>query len=146
MWLKKPIMVTPIREQKREMRSTSRCTKHSPEKITVDQPESLNKWNQKVTDLKEKELKQHRLHLSKEKQSQSKEMKTDSDGVHDKNKAAGPVKTDKEPPSKQQKIQRCRRPVGQQTHFQVFPQFKSIKSSALSLLHSPTLTSIQKLF
>ena len=60
-------MVTPIREQKREMRSTSRGTKHSPEKIVVHQPESLNKWNQKVTDLKEKELKQHRLHLSKEK-------------------------------------------------------------------------------
>lgn len=39
-------------------------------------------------------------------------MKTDSDGVHDKNEAAGPVKTDKEPPSKQQKIQWCRRPVG----------------------------------
>ena len=31
-------------KNEREMRRTRRATKHSPEKIMVDQPESLNKW------------------------------------------------------------------------------------------------------
>lgn len=62
-----------------------RGTKHSPEKIMVDQPESLNKWKSKGHRLKGKGIKAAQAVSVKRKvQFQSKEMKTDSDGVHDK--------------------------------------------------------------
>lgn len=83
----------------------------------INQNPSTN-GNQKVTDLKEKQLEQHRLHLSKEKYSfRARKWKLIAMAYMVKNEAAGPVKTGKEPPSKQQKVQQHRRPAGQPTHF-----------------------------
>lgn len=71
-------------------------TQHWKKSRRISQDLSTN-GSQKVINFKEKELRLPTLGLLKEKQFQSKKNEIDRDDEHDKNEAAGPIKTDKEP-------------------------------------------------